>query len=108
MKRKIRRLIATTSAFLVALVLSFAGATRAQVISGDLVGTVLDKTGASVPNATLEAIMVNTGVKYETKANEAGEYRLNNLPIGVYNITASGGGFASGPWPAFDACLRLP
>jgi hypothetical protein len=67
----------------------------AQIISGDLVGTVFDKTGAVVPDATVEASKTDTGVKYETKANENGEYRFNNLPVGIYNVTASTANFAT-------------
>jgi hypothetical protein len=61
----------------------------AQLISGNLVGTVLDKTGAVVPGATVEAVNTQTGTKYSTKANEAGEYRFNNMAVGTYNISAS-------------------
>jgi carboxypeptidase family protein/TonB-dependent receptor-like protein len=67
----------------------------AQVISGDLVGVVFDKTGAVVPNASVDAVGADTGVHYPTQANEAGEYRLNNLPAGTYNVTASAPNFAS-------------
>src|SRR5271169_4100416 len=67
----------------------------AQVISGDLVGTILDKTGATVPNASVEAVNVATGVKYPTTAEASGEYRINNMPAGIYNITASSPNFAS-------------
>jgi Carboxypeptidase regulatory-like domain len=95
MKRETQKFITALAAFFLALALCVAVPLRAQVISGDLVGTVLDKTGASVPNATIEATMVSTGVKYETKANETGEYRLNNLPVGVYSVTASAANFAS-------------
>src|SRR5271154_2627616 len=67
----------------------------AQVISGDVVGTVLDKTGATVPGAKVEAVNVATGVHYPTQASTNGEYRLNNLPVGIYNITASSPSFAA-------------
>jgi hypothetical protein len=59
------------------------------------VGTVLDKTGAVVPGARVEATKVDTAVRYETKSNEIGEYRFNNLPVGVYNISASTANFAT-------------
>ena len=36
---------------------------NAQVISGDLVGTILDKTGAVVPASGSEATKIDTGVK---------------------------------------------
>jgi hypothetical protein len=67
----------------------------AQIISGDLVGTILDKTGAVVPKATVAITNVETGVKYTTQANESGEYRFNNLPVGTYNVAASAPGFGT-------------
>jgi Carboxypeptidase regulatory-like domain len=82
---------------LVALVLGLfvVGQVSAQIISGDLVGTVLDKSGAVVPGASVEAANVETGVKYTTKANGAGEYRINNLPVGTYTVSASATNFAT-------------
>ena len=62
---------------------------NAQLITGNLVGTVLDKTGAVVPGATVEALNTETGAKYNTRANDAGEYRFNNLAVGTYNVSAS-------------------
>ena len=61
----------------------------AQLISGNLVGTVLDKTGAVVPHAAVEAVNTQTGARYSTTANDAGEYRFNNMAVGTYNISAS-------------------
>src|SRR5580700_4268276 len=66
-----------------------------QIISGDLVGTVFDKTGAVVPNAAVVAANVETGVNYSTKANDNGEYRISNLPVGTYNVSASTPSFAT-------------
>src|SRR5258708_40262917 len=71
------------------------GQVSAQIISGDLVGTILDKTGAVVPGASVEAVNVETGVKYTTKANDLGEYRISNLPVGTYNVSASSTSFAT-------------
>jgi len=68
---------------------------NAQAISGDVVGTVLDKTGAALPNATVEAASTTTGVKYATKANDNGEYRFTNLPVGTYNLSASATNFGT-------------
>ncbi len=67
----------------------------AQIISGDLVGTVSDKTGAVVPGAQLEVTNVETGTKTNSKANDSGEYRFNNLPVGTYNVSASAPNFAA-------------
>jgi len=75
-------------------VLVFGVQVGAQVISGDLVGTVYDKTGAVVPNASVEVLNVATGVKYTASANETGDYRFSNLPVGFYNISAESSSFA--------------
>jgi carboxypeptidase family protein len=71
------------------------GQVSAQLISGNLVGTVLDKTGAVVPGASVEAVNTQTGTKYSTKANDAGEYRFNNMAVGTYNISASAANLAT-------------
>jgi len=75
--------------------LMVAGTAQSQIISGDLVGTVYDKTGAVVPNATVEAVNVDTNVKTTTQANSLGEYRLNNLPAGTYDVSVSAANFAT-------------
>lgn len=73
-------------------VLALSALGLAQAISGDLVGTVKDSTGAVVPNVSVVATNVATGVKSTTVANGNGEYRLSNLPIGNYNLSASSNG----------------
>lgn len=78
----------------------------AQVISGDLVGTVLDNSGAVVPGASVEAANADTGVKYKATANEAGEYRFNNLPVGTYNVSAFAANFAITTVNAFKVELN--
>src|SRR6266478_4154960 len=65
-----------------------------QAISGDIVGTVLDATGATVPNVTVTAENQQTGVKTSAKTNASGDYRLSNLLVGTYSLTASAPGFA--------------
>lgn len=95
MKQRCSRILTFLSAVLLAVGLLMVSGVSAQVISGDLVGTVFDKTGAVVPKATLEAVNTETGVRYSTQANDAGEYRFNNLPIATYNISASASSFAT-------------
>src|ERR1700737_401201 len=80
---------------ILAVGLNISSPVLAQIVSGDIVGTVLDKTGATVPSATVEAVNTETGVKYPTEANQNGEYRLNNLPIGTYNVSASSPNFST-------------
>src|ERR1700722_12253871 len=93
--RNFRRFFVSSCMAILALSLTIVVAVSAQVISADLVGTVLDKTSAGVPGATVEAVNSETGVKYNTRANESGEYRFNNLPVGTYSVTASSSDFAT-------------
>ena len=65
----------------------------AQSISGDLVGTVYDASGAAIPNATVVVKNDGTGVANTTKSSAAGDYRVPNLPPGTYTITVTAQGF---------------
>jgi len=62
---------------------------------GSIVGTVLDASGAGVPNATVQLQNMDTGVKTSTKTDAAGGYRFNNMLVGRYTVTASAPGFTT-------------
>jgi len=66
----------------------------AQSVSGDVVGTVIDATGAVVPNAAVTAENPATGIRTNTTSGSSGDYRFTNLPIGKYNILVSAAGFS--------------
>ncbi len=59
-----------------------------------VVGTVTDPVGAVVPNATVTAIAVSTGLARSATTNDAGQYVLADLPIGVFNLKAQSSGFS--------------
>ncbi len=65
-----------------------------QAISGDIVGTVKDNSGAVVSDASVEATNLGTGFKTTVKTNTGGEYHFVNLPAGHYSVKGSGGGLA--------------
>jgi hypothetical protein len=65
----------------------------AQVVSGDLTGTVYDATGATVPGATVTVKNDATGVATSAKTGSIGEYRFSNLPAGSYTIGVEASGF---------------
>ena len=65
----------------------------AQLVSGNLTGTVYDATGAIVPNATVVAHNDATGAESTTTANSGGEYHIYNLPVGTYTVSATAKGF---------------
>ena len=66
-----------------------------QATDGNLVGNVMDATGAAVPNATVTITNTTTGIKTETKTGGSGDYRLNNVPVGQYNLSATAPGFGT-------------
>ncbi len=66
-----------------------------QAISGDVVGTVTDASGAAVPNVTVTATNDGTSVKASVTSNSSGEYRFTNLLAGTYTISATATGFGT-------------
>src|SRR5581483_2547893 len=72
----------------------FAGNVLAQATDSTVVGTVNDAAGAVVPGAAITAVNKDTNVTYSSVSNAQGEYRLNNIPVGSYDISAVAHGFA--------------
>jgi hypothetical protein len=58
-----------------------------------ITGTVVDASGAVVPDASIDILNQNTGVKLTTKSNAAGEFVVPELPIAVYTVTVTKQGF---------------
>jgi len=67
----------------------------AQTNQGSIAGNVSDPSGAMVANAKIVAKERNTGATYQTVSSSAGSYRLPNVNIGSYDITATAPGFKS-------------
>ena len=67
-----------------------------QALDGNIVGNVVDASGASVPNVAIELQNMDTGVKVTGKTNANGEYRFNNILVGRYKVTATASGFTTG------------
>ena len=74
------------------LVLS-ANALAQVTASGSIAGTVKDKNQAAIGNATVTAINKSNGLSRTTTTNENGEYRIDLLPAGRYDIKVSASGF---------------
>jgi len=66
----------------------------AQSVSGELVGTIYDATGAIVAGADVVATNSATGVPSSTVSSSTGQYRLGNLPAGNYNLKVTAKGFS--------------
>src|SRR6266496_4406441 len=67
----------------------------AQKITGDISGTVLDRTGAAVQGATITATNIATNETRSAKTSDTGLFRILELPPGKYKVTAMTEGFKS-------------
>ncbi|MCU1336095.1 MAG: Cna B-type protein [Bryobacterales bacterium] len=65
----------------------------AQSDRSQITGTVSDPAGALVANAPVLAKNINTGLEYQTASTATGNYTLNELPVGRYELTVIVPGF---------------
>lgn len=66
---------------------------QAQAANGVIEGTVVDASGATVPNAHIRVTHLDTGLAREVTTNDAGFYRAPLLALGRYEITVTQPGF---------------
>ncbi len=72
----------------------FAASSFAQAVSGTILGTVTDPSGAAVAGAKITLVQKATGVSRTLTSDGSGEYIAPSLPIGAYNITVEMAGFS--------------
>ena len=78
--------------FFVFLVLT-AGAVWAQGVTGTILGSVEDATGARVPAASVTITNIATGETRTAQADGEGNYVFPALPVGRYRLRAEAAGF---------------
>src|SRR5665213_1711108 len=78
---------------LAAILLSLSSRGHAQVTGATLTGTIMDPSGAVVPDAQLSIKNTATGVVHRATTNGQGRYTTPNLLPGTYNISATANGF---------------
>jgi hypothetical protein len=66
---------------------------RAQAVYGSIFGTVTDKSGAAVPDATITVTDEAKGTVVTTTSNASGDYSVPHLIPDVYDIKVSAKGF---------------
>src|SRR5947208_9860705 len=66
--------------------LSYASLLSAQIITGEITGTVTDPSGAAVPGATVTATCTATNASRTATTGNSGSYVLSNLPPCLYNL----------------------
>ena len=65
----------------------------AQSNQGSISGSIMDSTGALVPNAEITLTGANTGVVHKTTSSSSGAYRFPYVQVGVYNVKVAASGF---------------
>ena len=82
--------------FLLISLVFVAGVATAQVQNGQFNGTVLDPSGAAIPNAKVTLSNAGTGLSVTATTNQTGAYVAKELPPGTYKIQAEVPGFRTG------------
>lgn len=82
--------------FLLTLITGLGGSlANAQATTAQILGNVVDESGAVIPNATIEVQNTGTGFDRTVRSSSAGEYLIPALPIGTYMLKATATGFKS-------------
>src|ERR1700679_3153243 len=79
-------------AFSLAILLLLPAAALAQLTTADILGTVTDQTGASVPNATVTLTNLGTNDQRTVHSNASGDYTFTLLSLGNYPVPVKAGG----------------
>ena len=67
----------------------------AQTFRGTLTGTVLDASGAAIPNASVQLTNPLTNEVLNSKTNGAGDFSFPELQVGSYKLLVSASGFSA-------------
>ena len=65
----------------------------AQAVSGTIVGTVTDPTGAAVANVPVTIVLSGQDTVHTSVTNESGNFTEPNLPPGTYSVSVTATGF---------------
>ena len=75
------------------VILLFAGVGLIAQQNSEIVGSVTDQTGASVPGASLTLTQKETGFVYNVTSNATGGYAFPGLNVGTYDLKVTAKGF---------------
>ncbi len=75
------------------ILVSLAAVSNAQTFRGTINGTVTDPSGGVVPNATVKATEIATGLDHTTTTTNDGAFAIQDIPLGFYKVTVTASGF---------------
>src|SRR5579863_1211188 len=79
----------------IAVILGTGGVALAQTVNGALHGTVTDVSGAAIPDASVQATNLASGLVRTANTNSVGFYTITELPPGPYSVKVSKASFAT-------------
>jgi hypothetical protein len=85
-----RRLLVVLTAM---LLVSVPHSLFSQAVTGTILGTVTDSTGAVVANAKVTIVLVGQSLEHTSITNESGNFTEPDLPSGTYTVTVAAAGF---------------
>jgi len=91
--RKRQENVAVVCLLLLTFSAVFVSSSFAQDATGTVLGTVVDPQGSVVPGVVVTVTNTATGQKSVTKSGPDGTFRVLNLPIGIYKVSAAKAGF---------------
>ena len=91
-----------TALVLLLMLATVAQRASGQATTGSIQRVLKDPTDAVVPNATVKALEIHSGIAQSTESNGRGAYFFGSLPPGSYDIAVSAHG-----WPG-DSVGKLP
>src|SRR5262245_22462620 len=96
---------AVSFCLLIALLVAALSAS-AQQMTGSIVGSVTDSSGAAVKGATVTAHDVDRGTALTTHTGDEGTFSFPIVPIGTYQVTVEAKGFQKAAYPQFTLVLN--
>ena len=81
--------------FVALLILASGDLVWSQTVQGVITGTIMDPTGAVVPNATVTITNVGTSISHSTTTGADGSYRFPLVPPGTYTVEIKAANFTT-------------
>lgn len=88
--------------YLGAILLACASSARAQIGTGTIKGSVIDSSGAAMPDVEITVRNVDTGVPRITRSTGSGDYVVSGLLPGHYTVLTTKAGFRATSVPGFE------
>jgi len=76
------------------LLFSLTAIARTQTVDTAILGNVSDSSGAAIPGATVTVVSPSTGITKTTVTGTQGQFEVQYLTPGSYDVTLQASGFA--------------